>query len=247
MSMVLLCCSLLGAAQRVRPAALTSFFTRQVASSVFSLSVVIFWCQRARDEGAEAPRKDLIAETSVREDRTISTHKDVRRGVPERSRSFLVLLDGSPFPGAFLQGSVHQNGLLRLVHFYLNQSPEAVALGTQDKLQVTQVKVFSFMDSVELKDGQKACRFFATRSRIQVKKNPTPKLEGARGPANKRTSRKGKFRDGSAVREVPIAWRVTSQRPSTPAPPPPHCSSTAPRVSHRGWSRFPVGAFSGCG
>ena len=47
-----------GAAQHVRPAALTAFFIRQPASSVSSLSVFPFFlCQRARDQGAELPGK----------------------------------------------------------------------------------------------------------------------------------------------------------------------------------------------
>ena len=61
-------------------------------------------------------------------------------------------------PSSGSSGSVPQSGLLRHVHFYLNRSPERLPRGTQGKFQATQVKVFSFLDSDELKVFRKACR-----------------------------------------------------------------------------------------
>ena len=67
----------------------------------------------------------------------------------------------SPYDG---YAACEVGGLLAVLHarstFTSNGGPEPVASEhTQGKYQVTPRKVFSFLDSVELKDGQKACRF----------------------------------------------------------------------------------------
>ena len=80
--------------------------------------------------------------------------------------------------------------------------------GTQGKFQVTLRKVFSFLDSDELKDRPKAC----------------PHVEAQ--PTQQMSSRRVKFRDGSARRQSPHCSAVTSQRPSTSAQPRPQCNST---------------------
>ena len=123
------------------------------------------------------------------------------------------------FPRACLQGSVPRVGLLRFVLFYLHWGSKTVAY-----------RVCLGVNSVELKDGPKACRFQVTLSHNQLNQGSNPKTARVRGPINQRTSRRGKFRDGSAMRKVLIARGVTPQRPSAPAQPPPHCNSIALRV-----------------
>ena len=60
--------------------------------------------------------------------------------------------------------------------------------GTQGKYQATSRKVFSFLISVDLKDGPKACRFSVTWSHNQHNEGSNPKTGRVRDPINKKTS-----------------------------------------------------------
>ena len=58
-------------------------------------------------------------------------------------------------------------------------------------------KVYSFLNSVELKDGPKACRFQVTWSHNQLNEGANPKTGRADRPIKNKSSRRGKLREGS--------------------------------------------------
>ena len=108
-------------------------------------------------------------------------------------------------------------------------------LGTQGKFQTISRKVFSFLNSVVLKDGPKACRCKPTQP-VQPEDWKGQRPIQPKGPREEASSR------WISNEESPHCTGVTPQRPCTPAQPPLqlHC----PSGGHWGWSKFLVVGFS---
>ena len=100
--------------------------------------------------------------------------------------------------------------------------------------------MFSFLNSVELKDGREALSLSSDRVTQPTQRGLQPEdWKGQRPNQPKKTSRRGKFRDGSAMRKVLSDVTATKCTCTTATALQLHCTSG----SHWGWSRFSCGGF----
>ena len=135
--------------------------------------------------------------------RTRSTHKDGRRSVSENPHSFPV-----PSTGVRPAYAVRTTGtpparrrVPSSVSSWVGSSKWSFTLrpllqvpGLAGKFQVSQVKVFSFLDSDELADSQKACRFLSDLLTQSTQRGLQPEdWKGQRPHQPKRPLRSGKF------------------------------------------------------